>query len=814
VVEQVAARTLQAPVREVNGAQEGFDLELTQAMADAGLTWAQQLSDTTKRLIVEDIPDSQNPGWTRRDGSEYIGPKPVYDATGWFEPGTRNRVFFSRSFAWALDPVPDVMSRARDASEQVKRAARGAADTMRDQDVPRLDASELGASLRYIGQYVGREALSRARSFQFGYDDKSNFDEVLSDFAPYSYWTVSHMMQMLGWLAKNPQAFAAMALAIREWDESNKDLGRYDRWALPVRLRQENGNLVLYKPTQLLPYATSALGQFIDQSDDEESILRALFNVFGVSLHFPLELAMQATQTRTPENPLTKWWTGGKEGGSRVRALIPQLEIIRQLSGGKIDIEGGKVFGVEGPDFREWIYGVERPNADFYATSMELARQVFAKQITELDAKRALLSLKDGAPNDLYNRAMEVALHDKGIFSLIRWAGAPLTNITAEQQRIDKLFDQADLIKDSKAKGAFYDKNPDLSVAASAGKSTTAEELRRSIKIDETPKYVGTTPEQAARYDEAARIFFDTYAATPGTAAVKGRAADAALAKAGYSKKEFDDGQAKRNPEYSRLFGGDAAAKAVTDAQKRSAEFAARGPFTPFTPRTGTGTGTGTARVPAADFAANQAIFAQAKALRDAGNVNGANRLMAENWDLLVSRGWKPTGTKPTYRNDEQESALAQKRAISAQYEQIKATQGQRAASDWYRTQSATLARLDAVIAGRAAPAPTAVGAGVPSRAPSAPFVPRGGGGGGGGGGAPRRPATPAPPTLRHQFENDTDTVLLRSYLTGGLKVRPNSDYIRRLRLRYPLDTPMELSDDLWLDAARRLLGVGTLAAV
>lgn len=540
-------------IETLDQARTTYQQTMNGAVQETGLNGGKLFDPEVTRRILDDIPDPVNPSWRLPDGTPYADA--AFPQGGQWLSRDGQPLTFTRSMAWAADPVPDVVARLTDVHDAVRAKVQTATSGIVPTDSRFLKPNELQDALRLAQQMAGREGLSKSRAMLFGYDDRSQGQYLLDHWSPYSYWTVSHMLRTAQYLAPNPQAFAGMAIAIRQVAAMNQDQAPWDRFSVAL-FTAPDGTTVRLNPAQFFPYATQGIASLV--SPDEESLAKNLLDLFGLSPHIPLNLAMQWVTTANPDNPYTTWYTGTKPGEKRARSLTPQTELVRLLSGGVIDIEGGKVFGATIPSFRKAIYGADAPASNATAATLELARRVFAGELTELDARRAILSWKDGKPNDVYRDAEAQGLRDKGIGALVRFLGAPVTIKSAEANRIDALYNQLEGIPktDKKAAAALFDQNPDLSVYSSAGQNTTADKLRQSIAIDEQPTYTGGTPEQQARWTMANKIYGDAYgkAIDAGkSTSVAAQEARSALEQAGYDYNDFQLGNYYENPERKRL---------------------------------------------------------------------------------------------------------------------------------------------------------------------------------------------------------------------------------------------------------------------
>lgn len=432
------------------------------------------LDDEMTRTELRKQPSPVGEHWTFENGTEYTG-KPIRKGEGWVSEGGQP-INFTRSAEWMMNP-PDMRTWYEMVHGDVLRSVDHAVNTAKANgpvDLTKLPPNALRSIREAIQETQAqaiREGKDSARRMLFGYDDRTTGQWLLDHYSPFSYWTISHMMQAARWLAPNPGAFAVMARGLTDWAGQNAWLPASQRWTVRG-WTDDQGNEQRFNPTALFPFATNAVTELVGQrnpKDDRSMFARAL-DMAGVSPHFPIDLAMQAGQTYGGQigRNLTGWYTGTGPGDERVRSLMPQTEQIRLMTGGKVDLEGGKVFGFSFPSITQLVYGTDTRAIDAYYAGIELARRVKTGDITEAAARAAILSQKDGSPNALYQSALERSLTDRGVPASARYVGLPIVQYGAERQRLDKLAAQSKNMQNvgasAKDKAAFYQANPDYSV--------------------------------------------------------------------------------------------------------------------------------------------------------------------------------------------------------------------------------------------------------------------------------------------------------------------------------------------------------------
>lgn len=346
------------------------------------------------------------------------------------------------------------------------------------------------------------QALRQSKNALFAYNDRTYMQYALDHLMPYSYWMLKHMAQMATYLVQHPAQLGALLRVMTAWYDSTEDLPSGYRWTVKV-YKDADGNQYVFRPSALLPYAGGSLLSVAagPTSNRELDWMDQLgqWTGFGGSFHFPLELARQAASTYTGVR-------GGifpvGSGADRSGNLLSQTTILKQLSGGDIDLEKG---------LRKLIYGTDQTSLDNYYAMNKLVDYIRAGKITELDAKRTLLSFKDGKPDELWNRAMREGLTDRGPGTVGRFLGSSTSQIGAGRLAIDKASRGYDSDWPSNQKSDYIRANPGLSFQFSRNDAPDA--LRKSIATEEAyavPKYTGSpTPTQISTWDKALAAYSD-----------------------------------------------------------------------------------------------------------------------------------------------------------------------------------------------------------------------------------------------------------------------------------------------------------------
>ena len=330
---------------------------------------------------------------------------------------------------------------------------------------------DLAAVRNGAGDIATRQALDNARGILFPYDNKNYGDYLMSHAMPYSYWILRHMAQSGRYLAQHPGQYAALMSVVNQWYKETEGLSPGQRWTVFVGTMPD-GTEVRFRPAALLPFATGSILEVANPTNKASSdwfVELQQMTGFGASLLPQYEIGRQLAATKGANlGPLQGLLPDGAKE-SRARDILSQSRILRQVTQGAVDLEGGRLFGLQYPSFREAVYGTNQIGIENWYTGIELAAMVKRGEITDLDAKRALLSQKENKPNDLYTRAQQTALGEQGYWSSARFFGLPIGGLSPERQRIDGLNDQygalVDAGVDSKSRSAFTKQAPDLAVS-------------------------------------------------------------------------------------------------------------------------------------------------------------------------------------------------------------------------------------------------------------------------------------------------------------------------------------------------------------
>lgn len=414
---------LAADLRALSEAKSVFERELAAAKQRAGL--GEGLDPVLAREELRKLPDPIDPQW-EADGVPYPGK--VREENGVYLTEDGRPATFRNSFEWALDtpnPVTHAQRLANNTVAGVEQAVLRAKNARPNTGI--LPVEDVRASIKDAQAYAVREGENSARAMMFGYDDRSIMQYAIDHYSPYSYWTISHMLQTARMMAANPASFYIMAKVMGQWAEENKHLPVSQRWT--IRMYDDGyGNEIRFNPFSLFPFATNFVASLVsdDPYDTRNPIIKAA-ELFGISPHFPIQIAAELNTTRGYK-PATEWLTGSQPGESRARSAIPQTELIRLFTGGKVDIERG---------FREFIYGTSQNSIDNYYAAQNIQERVKNGELTETQAKQAYLSAKEGKPNEVWQLAMETSLKNRAIPAGVRYAGGPIQQVPAERRRLD-----------------------------------------------------------------------------------------------------------------------------------------------------------------------------------------------------------------------------------------------------------------------------------------------------------------------------------------------------------------------------------------
>lgn len=452
-------------------------------MAKMGIDPNRMLTEQQRREVLASIPDPVHPGWVDEAGNPYIGPEPARTATGWADP-TGKPLRFTNGMEWAIEGTPPAGNVMRQLKEQAKAKALQAVNEM---ELPQGLGKGLSPQERQLQRnasvsYGSREGLNDARAALFGYDDRSYGQYVLDHWSPYSYWTMQHMAQAGAWMAEHPFQYFTLMSMMRDWAAANQNEPDSDKFSVYLWTTPD-GSEIRLRPGQFFAAAGQGLKEvfdpFSERDDPMAQALSSMLQVFGLSPHVPIDLAMQAATT-AGAGPLTEWYTGPKDQ-NRARTLTTQGALIN------------KVLKANGIDFdplagaRKAIYGTDparsgdlaRIGIDDYYTGLALAQMVKNKEITTNDARRAIISLRDGKPNEVWMKAERFSSGERARAGLMSYFGLPTSVQTPERQRVDQmsrdLYGQGgpggkltvlprEDLRTTAAREQFRKDNPDLTV--------------------------------------------------------------------------------------------------------------------------------------------------------------------------------------------------------------------------------------------------------------------------------------------------------------------------------------------------------------
>jgi hypothetical protein len=421
-----------------------------------------------------------------------------------------------------------------------------------------LDMKTVTQSLlaeRFQAAYRAKEAAyNKTKGAFFDYRDKNRIDQVLGTVLPFQYWARQNFAYLARHFAANPYHFAAVLNFYQQLEKENSSdptIPGYSKYDIYIA-KLPGGENFMWDFGSLFPYnplgQNNTFGGLAIMTDDDLananvankeplSILEVAFGKDvvkngkvvgrskGIAPSFlrPNPAIEDFLQTGIPNKWFTTLgWTGpgqstlGQDYPEETRGQHARLGVIPAASdyrsiGAMTGItkamrEAGIVKGdldIEAP-FNEVAYGrnAGKPQTAIY---QELARMTANKEITEEEAKKAIIAYKDGTYGSVALLAaldrVEADDAPRRILSKIGFSG--LLSNTPRQQISNKLYagmneayggDKAGYTVDANGNkvykpseiSQYFKDNPAASVLTSTQANDTPETIRQGLADDKT----------------------------------------------------------------------------------------------------------------------------------------------------------------------------------------------------------------------------------------------------------------------------------------------------------------------------------------
>lgn len=387
------------------------------------------------RRIAAQMPDPSNPGWKTADGRTYFGSDVSWNGTAHVTPDGQT-VTFTNSMARYFDPPTSQQfiedhyrSQFNKVATWFKSTQGGVTDNLPSL---RLGSRQLNEVQARVADKANREALQHSRHVMFGYDDRSVGQLALDSITPYSYFAMQALMQGTRYLAKHPGQYAVLLDGINRWEEETRHLPASMKWTI-YAYTDSDGNEVRFNPMALLAGPAGSGLQLISSRAEVPGRAKDWIEEIGDrsglgGLNFPLEAGRQAIGRAT-----------GLKGGllpsdpTENRYQTSQGRVITHLSamnGAPIEPEGWLM---------EAMTRNKRVGIDDYYAGLALQSMVRDGALTVDQAKAAILSNKQGKPDEIWNRAkVEGArIQELPQGGLARFVGAPVQVYGADRRKSD-----------------------------------------------------------------------------------------------------------------------------------------------------------------------------------------------------------------------------------------------------------------------------------------------------------------------------------------------------------------------------------------
>ena len=469
-----------------------------------------KLPPTEMLRVLDNIPDPFNPGWKDAAGNPTLE-RGILQPDGTYKDSAGNPVTFTNSMVWAAQGIPpggnvfrDMKARYR---EQVLRAISDAESiglnmpgkagprekALREvQGLKGLDDSKRTLYRDAAVAEAHRGAMQDTRATLLGYDDRTAGQFLLDHVTPYSYWTMNHMADVGAWFASHPTQYYVFMTMMRDWAEATQDLPESQKFSAFLWKTPDGGEVRL-RPASFFAFMGSGLAEAIDPYNErptpwQQAIVSGM-NILGVRPNRVIDYSLQAATT-AGAGPWTEWYTGPKEG--RGQTLTTQGAMVNRILKSQ-----GIDFDLTAP-IRSAIYGQTRNGLDDYYTGLELARRVKDKEITNNDARRAILSVRDNTPNDVWKSAEKAAMGERSRAYLTSYLGIPVNVLTPERMRIEDLakdyygksgpdgktvIQPREDLRTTDARQKFRRDNPDLAIKEALNDDRL--QLVKSIAMDD-----------------------------------------------------------------------------------------------------------------------------------------------------------------------------------------------------------------------------------------------------------------------------------------------------------------------------------------
>lgn len=388
------------------------------------------------RRIAAQMPDLSNPGWKTADGRPYFGSDVTWNGTAYVTPDGQ-AVTFTNSFARYFDPprqqqfIEDYYTGAYNRIATWLRSTQGGVEGSRPTRM--LDPKTIREIDARVRDQANREALQHARHVMFGYDDRSVGQLALDMISPYSYFAMQALTQGARFYAKHPGQYAVLLDGINRWEAETRHLPASMKWTVYL-YTDADGNEVRLNPLAVLAGPAGAGLSLITARPEvpgrAKDWIEEIADRSGLGgLHFPLEAGRNAIGRAT-----------GLKGGllpadpNENRYQTSQGRIVSHLSamgGNPIEPEGWLM---------EALSGNKRVGIDDYYAGLALQTMVRNGEVTEQQARAAILSNKEGKPDELWQRARVngYRIQELPQGGLARFAGAPALVYGADRRASDE----------------------------------------------------------------------------------------------------------------------------------------------------------------------------------------------------------------------------------------------------------------------------------------------------------------------------------------------------------------------------------------